>query len=100
MTIMDKKRKSGGSVLRDKYGPAYFRELGLKGGKITRDRYGDSHYKELGQAGGKKTLEERGREHYVAMGKRSHSANEHLIRKGLEVEELERELAELDEKLR
>lgn len=75
---MSKHPKRGGGKLLDERGPEYFRELGRKSGQ--------------------KLLETKGRDHFVEMGRRSQQRIKQLLERGRAAEEIDQELADLDER--
>ncbi|MFZ1075499.1 MAG: stress-induced protein, KGG, repeat-containing protein [Minisyncoccia bacterium] len=44
--------QKGGNVVKDRYGPDFYKEIGRKGGLATRQRHGDEFYREIGVKGG------------------------------------------------
>lgn len=68
------KAKHGGQAVRDKYGVAYYRELGRKGGMSVRGKHGSEHYARIGRKGGEQTKARYGAEHYARIGRRGGQA--------------------------
>jgi general stress protein YciG len=48
--------KKGSAVVRERYGDAYYSELGVKGGEANRQK-GREHFRELGKLGAQKRWE-------------------------------------------
>ena len=53
MTVREAGHK-GGSKVRDKYGPDFYKEIGHKGGSATSATHGKEFYQRIGKIGGTK----------------------------------------------
>lgn len=57
MSVREAGRK-GGEIVKKKYGPQFYEEIGKiggkKGGETVKQRYGPGFYKEIGQKGGQR----------------------------------------------
>ena len=66
--------KRGGEVVRERYGPQFYREIGEKGGGTVKERYGTGFYSEIGRRGGETVRQQRGPEYYSEIGKKGGEA--------------------------
>jgi len=53
MTVREAGRK-GGTKVRDKYGPDFYKQIGRKGGTTTWKTHGKEFYQKIGKMGGEK----------------------------------------------
>jgi len=53
MTVREAGRK-GGTKVREKYGPDFYKEIGRKGGTATWETHGKEFYQKIGKMGGEK----------------------------------------------
>ena len=60
--------KRGGQAVRDKYGSAFFAQIGKKGGAAMKQR-GPAYFAEIGRKGGEATKQKHGSELYTRAGK-------------------------------
>lgn len=44
----------GGTKVKERYGPEFFKRIGQMGGRTTAERHGTEFYKEIGRKGGLK----------------------------------------------
>ncbi|HLV98728.1 MAG TPA: hypothetical protein VKT82_08645 [Ktedonobacterales bacterium] len=69
-TLMEAGKRGGGKV-KEKYGHAYFVDLGKQGGAALKDQHtDDQYYAELGMLGGRTVKEQRGSAFFSAIGKK------------------------------
>lgn len=62
--------KRGSQAVRERYGPDYYRRLGLQGAESMRQKYGRDYYTRIGLLGGKVTKAKyAGTDHYQQIGK-------------------------------
>ncbi len=53
MTVREAGRR-GGTKVREKYGPEFYKEIGRKGGSATWETHGREFYQKIGKMGGEK----------------------------------------------
>jgi general stress protein YciG len=61
--------KHGGQAVREKYGSAFYSNIGKKGGNTVKADLGIDHYSRIGEKGGKATRDKLGPEHYARIGR-------------------------------
>jgi hypothetical protein len=61
--------KHGGEAVRQKYGSAFYAEIGKKGGNSVKSGLGREHYARIGSKGGQATRDRLGVEHYSKIGR-------------------------------
>lgn len=61
--------RHGGEAVREKYGSAFYAEIGKKGGNMVKADLGMEHYARIGEKGGKATRDKLGPEHYARIGR-------------------------------
>jgi len=66
--------RRGGEVVKERYGPEFYREIGEKGGGAVKERYGPEFYSEIGKRGGETVKQERGAEYYSTIGRKGGEA--------------------------
>ena len=66
--------KRGGEVVRNRYGPQFYKEIGEKGGGMVKQKYGTGFYSEIGRRGGETVRQQRGPEYYSEIGKKGGEA--------------------------
>ncbi|HEU5200796.1 MAG TPA: hypothetical protein VFU32_14240 [Ktedonobacterales bacterium] len=60
--------RRGGQVVRDKYGPAFYAQIGKKDSETVKQR-GPAYFAEIGRKGGESTKREHGFAFYSRIGK-------------------------------
>lgn len=73
MSTVEAGRK-GGSVVRDKYGGEYYRQIGKKGGTALKEKRGSEYYRQIAQKGGQANVTKYGPAHFSEMGKKGGNA--------------------------
>ncbi len=61
--------RRGGMAVREKYGQAYFAQIGSRGGKSASAQHGSDFYAGIGHVGGSKTRDRLGIAHYERIGR-------------------------------
>jgi general stress protein YciG len=85
MTVQEAGQK-GGEVIKNKYGPEFYKMIGRKGGEATRAAHGHAFYEAIGKMGGKKggeiTRDRYGPAFYEGIGHRGGQKVKALIEQG------------------
>lgn len=64
----------GGEAVRDKYGSAFYAQIGEKGGEARKEDLGEGGYQELGRRGGVAVREKYGAEFFAQIGQKGGEA--------------------------
>jgi general stress protein YciG len=85
MTLREAGQK-GGEIVKNKYGPEFYKKIGRKGGEATRKAHGHEFYEAIGKMGGKKggeaTRDRYGSAFYEAIGHNGGQKVKALIEQG------------------
>jgi general stress protein YciG len=78
--------QKGGEIVKNKYGPEFYKTIGRKGGEATRAAHGPGFYQTIGKLGGKKggeaTRDLYGAAFYESIGHRGGQKVKALIEQG------------------
>jgi general stress protein YciG len=89
MTVAEAGRM-GGRLVREKYGPEFYKGIGKKGGSSTAERYGPEFFGKIGRKGGKAVTAKYGPQHFEKIGRKGGQKVADLIERAKSLDEIKR----------